>query len=56
MRSWVGFRQIGVPVERAERHSGKTKYGMLRLIKLAADGIFAFSIVTDSCGALIVRS
>ncbi|MGA2300848.1 MAG: glycosyltransferase family 2 protein [Candidatus Acidiferrum sp.] len=53
MRSWVGFRQIGVPVERAERHSGKTKYGMLRLIKLAADGIFAFSIVPIRAAALI---
>ncbi len=45
MRSWVGFRQIGIPVERAERHSGKSKYSLMRLIKLAADGIFAFSIV-----------
>jgi polyisoprenyl-phosphate glycosyltransferase len=45
MRSWVGFRQVGIPVERAERHSGKSKYSMMRLMKLAADGIFAFSIV-----------
>jgi glycosyltransferase involved in cell wall biosynthesis len=45
LRSWVGFRQTGLPVERGERHSGKTKYGVFRLVKLAADGIFAFSIV-----------
>ena len=45
MRSWVGFRQIGMPVDREERHSGKSKYGFMRLLKLAADGIFAFSIV-----------
>jgi len=53
MRSWVGFRQIGIPVERAERHSGRTKYGLLRLIKLAADGVFAFSIVPIRAAALM---
>ena len=53
MRSWVGFRQIGIPVERAERHSGKSKYSLMRLIKLAADGIFAFSIVPIRATALL---
>lgn len=45
LRTWVGFKQIGVPIERAARRSGKTKYSPLRLLKLASDGIFAFSIV-----------
>ncbi len=45
LRSWVGFRQIGIPVDRAERHSGKSKYSLRKLIRLASDGIFAFSIV-----------
>jgi polyisoprenyl-phosphate glycosyltransferase len=45
LRTWVGFKQIGIPVERAERHSGRAKYTPLRLLKLASDGIFAFSIV-----------
>jgi len=52
MRSWVGFRQVGIPVERAERHSGKSKYSMMRLVKLAADGIFAFSIVPIRAAAI----
>lgn len=52
MRSWVGFRQTGLQVERAERHSGKSKYNVLRLVKLAADGIFAFSIVPIRAVAL----
>jgi dolichol-phosphate mannosyltransferase len=52
MRSWVGFRQIGLTVERAERHSGKSKYSLMRLMKLAADGIFAFSIVPIRAAAL----
>ena len=52
MRSWVGFRQTGLPVERAERHSGKSKYSMLRLMRLAFDGIFAFSILPIRAAAL----
>ena len=52
MRSWVGFRQTGIPVERAERHSGKSKCSLLRLLKLATDGIFAFSIVPIRAAAL----
>lgn len=53
MRSWVGFRQVGIEVERAERHSGKSKYSVMRLLKLAFDGIFAFSIVPIRAAALL---
>jgi polyisoprenyl-phosphate glycosyltransferase len=53
LRSWVGFRQTGIPVEREERHSGKSKYSLFRLLKLAADGIFAFSIVPIRAAALL---
>jgi len=53
MRSWVGFRQIGVPVEREQRHSGRSKYSFMRLLKLAADGIFAFSIVPIRAAAVL---
>lgn len=52
MRSWVGFRQVGIEVERAERHSGKSKYSVMGLVKLAFDGIFAFSIVPIRAAAL----
>lgn len=45
LRTWVGFRQIGIPIERDSRRAGRTKYSPLRLLKLASDGIFAFSIV-----------
>jgi polyisoprenyl-phosphate glycosyltransferase len=53
MRTWVGFRQIGIPIERAARHAGKTKYSALKLLKLASDGIFAFSIVPLRAAALL---
>ena len=45
LRTWVGFKQTGIPIERAERFAGRAKYTPLRLLKLASDGIFAFSIV-----------
>ena len=45
LRSWVGFRQVAVPVERPQRHSGQSKYGFIKLLKLATDGIFAFSVL-----------
>ena len=53
LRTWVGFRQIGVPVERSARHAGRTKYSPLKLLKLASDGIFAFSIVPLRAAAIL---
>jgi glycosyltransferase involved in cell wall biosynthesis len=53
MRTWVGFRQTGIEVERAERHSGRSKYNVMRLLKLAFDGIFAFSIVPIRAAAAL---
>jgi polyisoprenyl-phosphate glycosyltransferase len=43
LRSWVGFRQIGIEVERDARFAGTAKYNIWRLFKLAFDGIFSFS-------------
>lgn len=43
LRSWVGYRQVGVEVERAARAAGQAKYNIPRLIGLALDGAFAFS-------------
>jgi glycosyltransferase involved in cell wall biosynthesis len=45
LRSWVGFPQIGIEVERNERYAGRSRYKLGHLAMLAADGIFAFSIV-----------
>lgn len=53
MRTWIGFRQTGISVERDPRHSGKSKYSLIRLMKLASDGIFAFSIVPIRAAALM---
>ena len=44
MRTWVGFRQVGIPVSRAERVAGTPAYTTRKLFRLAFDGIFAFSM------------
>jgi polyisoprenyl-phosphate glycosyltransferase len=45
LRTWVGYKQIGVTVERNERFAGDSKYSPVKLLSLASDGIFAFSTV-----------
>jgi polyisoprenyl-phosphate glycosyltransferase len=45
LRTWVGFQQTGIPVERSPRAGGSPSYSFQRLVQLALDGIFAFSIV-----------
>lgn len=45
LRAWAGFRQQGITVERAARSAGQSKYSYRALVRLALDGLFAFSIV-----------
>jgi glycosyltransferase involved in cell wall biosynthesis len=41
--SWVGFRQVGVPYARPARSGGDTSWRTGSLIRLALDGLTAFS-------------
>lgn len=43
LRSWVGFKQIGMPYERAARAAGVEKYTLSKLVDLAASGLVSFS-------------
>ena len=45
LRTWYGFQQKGLEIERNARHSGRSKYNLRRLFRLAFDGVFAFSVV-----------
>ena len=60
LRSWVGFRQTGVEVERAARHAGRSKYSTWRLLKLALDGLLSFSMAplraAAALGLLVIGS
>lgn len=53
LRAWVGFRQIGVPVHRAERAAGRSKYSWSRLFGLAFDGLFSFSVAPLRAAAIL---
>lgn len=43
--TWVGFRQVPLPYERAPRLAGGTKFNYWRLWNLAIEGITSFSTV-----------
>jgi dolichol-phosphate mannosyltransferase len=43
LRSWVGFRQIGVEFDRDARYDDQPRMRLSRLVKLALDAIFGFS-------------
>ncbi len=53
LRTWAGFRQVGIPVERDRRHSGESKYSLRKLLQLAFDGIFSFSVVPLRAATLL---
>ena len=43
MSVWVGFKQIGVPYQRAARFAGQTHYPFTKMFKLAINAITGFS-------------
>jgi polyisoprenyl-phosphate glycosyltransferase len=43
MVAWVGFNQVPVYFDRAERFSGNSKYSMTRMVRLGLAGIVGFS-------------
>jgi dolichol-phosphate mannosyltransferase len=45
LRAWAGFRQRALPYERPARATGATKYGFGKLLALAGDGLFSFTLI-----------
>lgn len=43
LRSWAGFRQVGVNYDRPARHAGEAKYTPRKMLKLAFDGLVSFT-------------
>lgn len=43
LRSWVGFKQVGIEYEREARNAGEPKYTMRQLVRLALSGYVGFS-------------
>ena len=44
LRSWVGFKQIGIPYDRPARCAGVPKYTLRKLMHLALSGYLGFSV------------
>jgi dolichol-phosphate mannosyltransferase len=53
LRTWVGFRQTGISVKREERAAGRSRYTFGKLLRLAFDGIFAFSVAPLRAAAVL---
>lgn len=43
LRSWTGFRQTGIPVERLKRHDNQPRVSLAGLFQLAKTAVFSFS-------------
>jgi dolichol-phosphate mannosyltransferase len=43
MFAWLGFHQTEVAFHRLPRHAGETKYPLLKMLRLAANGVIGFS-------------
>lgn len=57
---WLGFRQIGIPINRGAREVGESTYTLKKLIQLAMDGLLAFSsaplMVLPGVGGVLIAS
>lgn len=45
MVSWIGFSMVILPYQPADRISGVSKYSLSKMIRLAMDAVFSFSLV-----------
>jgi dolichol-phosphate mannosyltransferase len=52
LRAWVGFRQVGIDVQRQARFAGRPKYTLWKLAKLGLDALCSFSVVPLRAAAL----
>jgi polyisoprenyl-phosphate glycosyltransferase len=53
LRSWIGFRQAGIPYDRPMRQLGTTKYTLRKLTALALQGLISFSTIPLRLSSII---
>jgi len=53
MVQWIGFSSVILPFIPEERIAGESKYSLRKMIRLAADGMFSFSLAPLRLGLLI---
>jgi dolichol-phosphate mannosyltransferase len=45
MVSWIGYATVILPYQPAERISGVSKYSLSKMVRLAMDAVFSFSLM-----------
>lgn len=53
MVQWIGYRSMVLPYAPANRIGGRSKYSLRKMLRLAADGIFSFSLVPLRIGLFL---
>ena len=53
MVQWIGFSSVTLPFTPEERIAGKSKYSLRKMLRLAADGMFSFSLAPLRLGLLL---
>jgi dolichol-phosphate mannosyltransferase len=53
MVAWIGFPSAVLPYEPASRIEGESKYSFRKMIQLAGDGLFSFSLVPLRIGLML---
>lgn len=51
--NWVGFRRTAVEYDAAERFAGTSSYSLNRMMRMAVDSLFAFSLLPLRIGYLL---
>lgn len=45
MVGWMGYRSVILPYDQPERLGGKSKYSLLKMLRLSMDALFSFSLL-----------
>jgi polyisoprenyl-phosphate glycosyltransferase len=53
MVQWIGFSSVVLPFVPEERIAGKSKYSLRKMLRLAGDGMFSFSLAPLRLGLLL---
>lgn len=45
MVAWIGFKSVVLPYHEEKRTAGKSKYSLIKMLRLASDAVFSFSLM-----------
>lgn len=50
MTAWIGYRTVVLPYQAPDRLAGKSKYSIRKMLRLAGDAMFSFSLIPLQLG------